>query len=104
MEVWLPFGLGQLRELEAAFKELVCRRRGKLERSRVPAFELGQAASRSDFRLEQAKVALGKDDAGLHILERCAFGSDPERNEIAAERRSGAAGDHEQRAEASSAH
>src|SRR5690242_8910707 len=104
MEVDGPFGLREPRELKAVAEDLARRRRRKSESRRVPALELTEPTARADLRLKSSKIALGEHDSGFDILKRCAFGGDPERDEIAAERRSGAAGDHEQRMEAAGTH
>ena len=82
------------------FEELVGRRRRQGQHLGVPALELGKPAARADLGLEHADVALGEDDPGLDVLERGALRRDAERDQIAAERRAGAARDHEHRTEA----
>src|SRR6478672_11125502 len=57
----------------------------------APGAESSNAPARANLRLQHTQVLLGQDDPRLDVLERRALGSDPQRDEIAAERRSRAA-------------
>src|SRR3954454_4908873 len=104
LEVDLAFGLGEPGELKAALKELVRRWSGQGECASVPALQLREAPTRPDLSLKHAKVALGEDDPSLDVLERGSLRGHVERDKIAAKRRTGAAGDHEDGAEAAATH
>ena len=93
-------GLGQLGKLEAALRRTgrrpapTARRR---RRSSARAATAGRACrSRSGARACRA----GRARSWSRRPRAGALGGDPKRHEVAAERRSGAAGDHEDRAEA----
>jgi hypothetical protein len=49
--------------------ELRRRGRGKGECARVPAFQLGEAATCADLGLEQANVGLGRDDPRFDVFD-----------------------------------
>jgi len=95
LEVDLMLGLGKSGELEAPLQKLVRGRSGQSKGTGIPPLELGQAAARADLGLEHPHIPLCEHDARFDILELRALGGDAKRNEIAAKRCAGAAGDHE---------
>ena len=55
-----------------------------------------EPAARPDLGLKRANVALGEHDPRLDILEPGALRRDPQGDQVAAKRRAGEGGDHEQ--------